>query len=133
MCAAGTFTSLKRPKTCAENAASPAKAHQIFTTVHDDQTEVRFVLLAGDAAFSAQVLGRFRLVNVPAAHMGMPRIQVDFRVSMSGMPTASARDLDTGNNSQWQQQCIVMEHGPEFCKLWYKLAIGLYGPRQPKH
>ena len=65
--------------------------------------QVSLVLLEGEAQHSTRVLGSFMLVGVPPGPLGTPRIQVDFRVSASGLLTAAARDLDSDRQAAWAQ------------------------------
>ena len=61
------------------------------------------MLLEGEAQHGTRVLGSFMLVGVPPGPLGMPRIQVDFRISASGLLTAAARDLDSHRQAVWAQ------------------------------
>lgn len=84
----------------------PATGKQIFTTVHDNQTECCILVLAGDDLTSSNnvLLGQFDLVGIPPAPMDTPKIEVTFKVRqhMGGeILEVEARDLDTGRHKEW--------------------------------
>lgn len=51
---------------------------QIFTTVHDGQTELCVLIYSGESnkASKNRLLGQFTLVNLPPAPYGVPQIEV---------------------------------------------------------
>lgn len=56
----------------------PCHGKQIFTTVHDNQPHMSFVIYAGESrvASSNRQLGQFQLKGVPPAPFGVPQIEV---------------------------------------------------------
>lgn len=56
----------------------PCHGKQIFTTVHDNQPHMSFVIYAGESrvASSNKQLGQFQLKGVPSAPFGVPQIEV---------------------------------------------------------
>ena len=56
----------------------PCHGKQIFTTVHDNQPHMSFVIYAGESrvASSNRQLGQFQLKGVPSAPFGVPQIEV---------------------------------------------------------
>jgi len=59
----------------------PCHGKQIFTTVHDNQPHMSFVIYAGESrvASSNRQLGQFQLKGVPPAPFGVPQIEVTHR------------------------------------------------------
>lgn len=57
----------------------PCHGKQIFTTVHDNQPHMSFVIYAGESrvASSNRQLGQFQLKGVPPAPFGVPQIEVN--------------------------------------------------------
>lgn len=51
---------------------------QIFTTVHDGQTELCVLIYQGESnkASKNRLLGQFQLINIPPAPYGVPQIEV---------------------------------------------------------
>ncbi len=65
--------------------------------------QAHLVLLEGENAQSAKVLGEFSLAGIPSAAKGAPRILVSFRISRSGLLTVHAKDLDGPSTAEWRQ------------------------------
>ena len=65
--------------------------------------QAHLVLLEGENALSAKILGEFSLADIPAAAKGAPRILVSFRISRSGLLTVHAKDLDGPSAAEWRQ------------------------------
>lgn len=61
-----------------EDAKPPVSATRIFTSVHDNQQDLSFVVLEGNAPMAAgnRLLGYFDLLGIPPAPWGEPRIEV---------------------------------------------------------
>ena len=57
---------------------TPCHGKQVFTTVHDNQPHMSFVIYAGDSpkASNNVHLGQFQLLGVPEAPFGEPQIEV---------------------------------------------------------
>ena len=89
----GIFTKLIE-----SNTTIPTKQSQIFSTARDNQPMVEVHVLQGEREMAAdnRDLGRFHLVGIPPAPMGVPKIQVTFEIDTDGLVHVSARDLGTG-------------------------------------
>lgn len=76
----------------------PTSAHKSFTTVRDNQTQVRILVLQGesDRADKNELLGEFLLDGLREAPKGQVKIEVTFEISADGIVSVSARDLETG-------------------------------------
>jgi molecular chaperone DnaK len=76
----------------------PTKASQIFTTVIDNQRNVKVHILQGESELAGNniSLARFELVDIPPAPKGIPRIEVVFEIDSNGIVSVSATDLDSG-------------------------------------
>jgi molecular chaperone DnaK len=76
----------------------PTSAKKVFTTVRDDQTQVRIMVLQGDAAQADEneLLGEFVLDGLRSARRGEVKIEVLFDISADGIVSVSAQDTETG-------------------------------------
>lgn len=63
----------------------PCHGKQIFTTVHDNQPHMSFVIYAGESrvASSNRQLGQFQLKGVPPAPFGVPQIEVGSHTALT--------------------------------------------------
>jgi len=80
------------------NSTIPTSESHIFTTVRDDQTSVKIVVLQGesDDADENELLGEFVLSGLREAPAGEVEIEVEFSISADGIVSVSATDLETG-------------------------------------
>jgi molecular chaperone DnaK len=80
------------------NTTVPTSQTHIFTTVQDDQTQARIVVLQGESekATDNEMLGEFVLSGIRPARRGDVEIEVAFEISADGIVSVSARDLETG-------------------------------------
>ena len=87
------------------NTTVPTSQTHLFTTVQDDQTQVRIAVLQGesDKAIENELLGEFILDGIRAAPRGEVAIEVTFDISADGIVGVSAKDVETG-----QQQSITV-------------------------
>ncbi|GIL93840.1 hypothetical protein Vretimale_205 [Volvox reticuliferus] len=87
-------------------AALPAAGKQLFTTVHDNQTEICVLVLRGDAAVASRnnVIGQFDLKGIPPGPRGTPRIEITLNVDSNNVLSATATDLDANRHEQWLRQ-----------------------------
>ncbi|GIL45143.1 hypothetical protein Vafri_2471 [Volvox africanus] len=87
-------------------APLPATGKQIFTTVHDNQTEICVLVLRGDAAVASRnnVIGQFDLKGIPPGPRGLPRIEITLNLDSSNVLSATATDLDANRHEQWLRQ-----------------------------
>ena len=80
------------------NTTIPAKKTQVYSTAEDNQTAVTIRVLQGERQMAADnvELGRFDLVDIPAAPRGIPQIEVTFDIDANGIVHVSAKDKGTG-------------------------------------
>ncbi|XVF38204.1 hypothetical protein REPUB_Repub20aG0080100 [Reevesia pubescens] len=69
------------------NTTMPARKELIFTTVHDNQTEVLIVVYEGEAekAEGNHLLGYFKIMGIPPAPKGVPEINVCMDIDASNV------------------------------------------------
>jgi molecular chaperone DnaK len=76
----------------------PTSQNKVFTTVRDNQTQVRIMVMQGesDRAEKNELLGEFILDGLRQAPRGQVKVEVTFDISADGILGVSAKDLDTG-------------------------------------
>jgi molecular chaperone DnaK len=81
-----------------KNSTVPTSESHIFTTVRDNQTSVKILVLQGEAARAEEneILGEFVLTGLRKATAGEVEIEVTFDISADGIVSVRARDLETG-------------------------------------
>src|SRR5215831_13971843 len=81
-----------------QNTTVPTSKSHIFTTVKDNQTSVKILVLQGesDRAEENELLGEFILTGLRRAPKGEVEIEVTFEISADGIVSVSAKDLETG-------------------------------------
>jgi molecular chaperone DnaK len=81
-----------------KNTTVPTSQTHLFTTVQDDQTQVRIAVLQGESerAIENELLGEFILDGIRPARRGEVSIEVTFDISADGIVGVSARDVATG-------------------------------------
>ncbi|MDP2341578.1 MAG: molecular chaperone DnaK [Deltaproteobacteria bacterium] len=86
------------------NSTVPTSAMHTFTTVRDDQTAVKIVVLQGDSDVANQneLLGEFLLTGLPSKPRGEIEIDVKFDISPDGIVSVSAKDKSTGQEQSIQ-------------------------------
>jgi molecular chaperone DnaK len=86
------------------NTTVPTSAMHTFTTVRDDQTTVKIVVLQGDSriAHENELLGEFLLTDLPAGPRGSVEVDVRFDISSDGIVSVAARDKSTGREQSIQ-------------------------------
>ena len=89
----GGFTTL-----IGKNTTIPTQKGHSFTTVHDNQSAVKIVVLQGESPRAAenQLLGEFLLSGIRPAPKGVPDVEVTFVIDADGIVSVKARDADTG-------------------------------------
>jgi molecular chaperone DnaK len=87
------------------NTTVPTSKSHIFTTIRDNQTSVKILVLQGedDEAAKNDLLGEFILTGLRAAPAGEVEIEVTFDINADGIVSVSAKDLETG-----QEQVITV-------------------------
>jgi molecular chaperone DnaK len=70
----------------------------VFTTVKDNQTSVKILVLQGesDRAEENELLGEFILTGLRRAPRGEVEVEVTFAISADGIVSVKAKDLETG-------------------------------------
>ncbi|MEM1349365.1 MAG: Hsp70 family protein, partial [Myxococcota bacterium] len=88
------------------NTTIPTSHSHIFTTVRDNQTSVKIIVLQGDSdiAKENELLGEFVLSSLRAAPAGIVEVEVAFNISADGIVSVHAKDLETGK----EQSITVM-------------------------
>ncbi len=89
----------------AKNTTVPTSQTHLFTTVQDNQTQVRIAVMQGESekAVENELLGEFILDDIRPARRGEVSIEVTFDISADGIVGVAARDASTG-----QQQSITV-------------------------
>jgi molecular chaperone DnaK len=82
----------------ARNTTVPTSAHHLFTTVKDNQTQAKIMVLQGESDVSGEneLLGEFMLTGLRQAARGETEIDVIFDISADGIVSVSALDVATG-------------------------------------
>ena len=93
MVAGGEFSPLI-PK----NTTIPTSKSHIFTTIRDQQTSVRILVLQGEDedATKNDLLGEFTLSSIRSAPKGEIEFEVTFEIDANGVVSVNARNLETG-------------------------------------
>ncbi|MCA9680048.1 MAG: Hsp70 family protein, partial [Myxococcales bacterium] len=88
-----------------QNTTVPTSKSHVFTTVKDNQTSVKILVLQGESerAEENELLGEFVLTGLRRATRGEVEIEVTFHISADGIVSVKARDLETG-----QEQSITV-------------------------
>ena len=86
------------------NSTVPTSATHVFTTVRDDQTAVKIVVLQGDSDVAAhnELLGEFLLTGLPSGPRCSVEIDVRFDISSDGIVSVSAKDRASGREQSIQ-------------------------------
>ncbi len=81
-----------------KNTPIPTDSSRIFTTIKDNQTAVKIRIYQGESKRyeENELLGEFRLAEIPPAPKGDPKIEVTFEIDANGIVNVTARDKDTG-------------------------------------
>ncbi|GFR51504.1 hypothetical protein Agub_g13919 [Astrephomene gubernaculifera] len=98
-------------------APLPAVGKQVFTTVHDNQTEICVLVLRGDAPVASRnsVIGQFDLTGLPPGPRGAARVEINLTLSPDNVLSATATDLDAQRQEQWLRQgsMVARKHSDE--------------------
>ncbi|MDW8284258.1 MAG: Hsp70 family protein, partial [Myxococcales bacterium] len=81
-----------------KNTTVPCSQSHVFTTIKDNQTSVKILVLQGESerAEENELLGEFILNGLRRAKKGEVEIEVTFEISSDGIVSVSAKDLETG-------------------------------------
>jgi molecular chaperone DnaK len=88
-----------------QNTTVPVSRQHIFTTIRDNQTSVKILVMQGESsrAEENELLGEFILTGLRRAPKGEVEIAVKFEISADGIVSVSAQDTETG-----QEQSITV-------------------------
>jgi len=88
-----------------QNTTVPTSESHVFTTVKDNQTSVKILVLQGEAdrADENELLGEFILTGLRKAPRGEVEVEVTFDISADGIVSVQAKDMETG-----QEQSITV-------------------------
>ena len=80
-----------------KNTTIPTSKKQVFSTAADNQPAVDIRVLQGERSMADdnKTLGNFQLTGIPAAHRGVPQIEVTFDIDANGIVNVKAKDLGT--------------------------------------
>src|SRR5688500_3553051 len=80
-----------------QNSTVPTSRSKIFTTVRDNQTAVKILVLQGESrrAEENDLLGEFILTGLRSAPAGHVEIEVTFEINADGIVSVHAKDLET--------------------------------------
>ena len=83
-----------------KNTTVPTAKTQVFSTAADNQPSVEIHVLQGERPMAQdnKTLGRFMLDGIPAAHRGVPQVEVSFDIDANGILNVSAKDKATGKS-----------------------------------
>ncbi|GJN08291.1 hypothetical protein PR202_ga26197 [Eleusine coracana subsp. coracana] len=84
------------------NTPVPMRKEQVFTTYHNNQTEVMIQVYEGESlrAEENNLLGHFDLTGILLAPKGVPHITVCFDMGADGILTVSAEDKASGQTNR---------------------------------
>lgn len=80
-----------------KNTTVPTSRSHVFTTVKDDQTSVKILVMQGEDASAdvMELLGEFVLTGLRPGKAGEVEIEVKFDINADGIVEVSAKDLET--------------------------------------
>ncbi len=80
-----------------QNSTVPTSRSKIFTTVRDNQTAVKILVLQGESrrAEENDLLGEFILTGLRRAPAGQVEVEVTFEINADGIVSVQAKDLET--------------------------------------
>jgi molecular chaperone DnaK len=81
-----------------QNSTVPTSRSKIFTTVRDNQTAVKILVMQGESrrADENELLGEFILTGLRRATASQVEIEVTFEINADGIVSVHAKDLETG-------------------------------------
>jgi molecular chaperone DnaK len=81
-----------------QNTTVPTSRSKPFTTVRDNQTAVKILVLQGESrrAEDNELLGEFILTGLRRAPVGEIEVEVTFEINADGIVSVHAKDVETG-------------------------------------
>jgi molecular chaperone DnaK len=81
-----------------QNSTVPTSRSKDFTTVRDNQTAVKILVLQGESrrAEENELLGEFILTGLTRAPAGQQTVEVTFEINADGIVSVHAKDSETG-------------------------------------
>ncbi len=81
-----------------QNTTVPTSRSKPFTTVRDNQTAVKILVLQGESrqADENELLGEFILTGLRRAPAGEVEVEVTFEINADGIVSVHAKDIETG-------------------------------------
>ena len=81
-----------------QNTTVPTSRSKAFTTVRDNQTAVKILVVQGESrrADENDLLGEFVLTGLRRAPAGQVEIEVTFEINADGIVSVHAKDIETG-------------------------------------
>ena len=81
-----------------QNSTVPTSRGKDFTTVRDNQTAVKILVMQGESkrAEENELLGEFVLTGLRRAQAGQVEIEVSFEINADGIVSVHAKDKETG-------------------------------------
>lgn len=81
-----------------QNSTVPTSRSKPFTTIRDNQTAVKILVLQGESrrAEENELLGEFILTGLRRARAGEVQIDVTFEINADGIVSVRAKDIETG-------------------------------------
>ncbi|MBW2627946.1 MAG: molecular chaperone DnaK [Deltaproteobacteria bacterium] len=81
-----------------QNTTVPTSRSKPFTTVRDNQTAVKILVLQGESrrAEENELLGEFILTGLRRASAGEVEVEVTFEINADGIVSVHAKDVETG-------------------------------------
>ncbi|MBT8452431.1 MAG: Hsp70 family protein, partial [Deltaproteobacteria bacterium] len=81
-----------------QNTTVPTSRSKPFTTVRDNQTAVKILVLQGESrrAEENELLGEFILTGLRRAAAGQVEVEVTFEINADGIVSVHAKDVETG-------------------------------------
>jgi molecular chaperone DnaK len=81
-----------------QNSTVPTSRSKDFTTVRDNQTAVKILVMQGESkrAEENELLGEFILTGLRRAQAGQVEIEVTFEINADGIVSVHAKDKETG-------------------------------------
>ncbi|MCB9593165.1 MAG: molecular chaperone DnaK [Sandaracinaceae bacterium] len=81
-----------------QNSTVPISRSKIFTTVRENQTAVKILVMQGESrrADENELLGEFILTGLRRAAAGQVEIEVTFEINADGIVSVHAKDMETG-------------------------------------